>query len=136
MGWKQFWISILVYKNLTKYLWNILWNIFTKMILASVSSQCDFIRCLCYYILALMYHKSRTTRILDGRNSQKYLLNFLMIKNYGPKIHPRVAARVGLGLMIQILHERSEFGPSNLVVLVLSWMPFNGHWNDMHCHCQ
>jgi hypothetical protein len=29
----------------------------------------------------------------------------------------RVAARVDLGLMIQILRERSEFGPSNLVLL-------------------
>ena len=37
------------------------------------------------------------------------------------KSTPRVAARVGLGLMIQILHERSECGPSNLVVLVQTY---------------
>ena len=41
----------------------------------------------------------------------------------------RVAARVGLGLMIQILRKRSEFGPSNLVVLEVS---YKGHFNPYY----
>ena len=48
-------------------------------------------------------------------------LNFLMIKNYGPKKStPGVyfgSQELGLGLMIQIWQVPSECGPSNLVVL-------------------